>query len=72
MTTATVLDSGGSGYVVTNTVLNSAGTSFNVNNDVLNSTGTGFTIFSTVTVTPVSTMSTHIHEITAKTRIHIK
>ena len=73
MTTATVLNSSGSGFTVTNAVLNSAGATFNVDNDVLNSSGAGFTIFAAAgPATPVSTMSTHIHVVAAKTRVHTK
>ena len=70
MTVATILDSGGSGYVVTNAVLNSAGVSFDVDNDVLNAAGTAFTIFSASVLTPVSVKSDHIHDVTANTRLH--
>ena len=48
MSTATVLNSAGVGFTVTNTVLNSSGTAFDVDNDVLNSAGTAFTIFAGV------------------------
>lgn len=49
MTTATVLNSSGSGFTVTNAVLNSSGTSFAVDNYALDSDGNSFLIFTGVT-----------------------
>ena len=48
MTTATVLNSSGAEFVISNTVLNSSGASFSVGNDALNSSGSAFAIFSGV------------------------
>ena len=50
MSTATVLNSAGVGFTVTNTVLNSSGTAFDVDNDVLNSAGAAFTIFASTEI----------------------
>ena len=45
MTTATVLNSSGASFVISNTMLNSSGASFNVGNNALNSAGLPFQIF---------------------------
>ena len=51
--TATVLNSAGVSFSVSNSVLNSAGVAFEVGNDALNSAGSAFTIFTEfVTTTP--------------------
>ena len=48
MSTATVLNSSGTGFLVTNSVLNSAGTAFAVDDYALDSDGNPFLIFLTV------------------------
>ena len=45
MSTATVLNSSGTGFSITNSVLNSSGTAFAVDNYALNSSGSSFLIF---------------------------
>ena len=45
MNTATVLNSSGTGFSITNSVLNSSGTAFAVDNYALNSSGSSFLIF---------------------------
>ena len=49
MSTATVLNSSGVGFTVTNAVLNSSGVSFDVDNYALNSSGVSFLIFTAIT-----------------------
>ena len=45
MSKATVLNSSGASFVISNTMLNSSGASFNVGNNALNSAGLPFQIF---------------------------
>ena len=48
MSTATVLDSTGASFVISNTMLDSTGASFDVGNDMLDSTGAAFQVFASV------------------------
>ena len=45
MSKATVLDSTGASFVISNTMLDSTGASFDVGNDMLDSTGAAFQVF---------------------------
>jgi hypothetical protein len=45
MSTATVRNSSGTGFLITNSVLNSSGTAFSVDDYALNASGSSFLIF---------------------------